>query len=64
MVDDDTGVELEYDNEEASTGKSLEAETDEGDSVLADQCAGSYSKAFSQSYHSINQPASVVGVID
>ena len=55
VVDDDTVVELECDHEETSTGKILGAETDEGDSVLADQSAGSFGKPFSQSCHSINQ---------
>ncbi len=64
VVDDDTGIELERDNEKTGTGKNLGAETDEGDSVLADQSARSFGKSFSQSYHSINQPPSVVRVID
>ena len=34
MVDDDTGVEPEYNDEEIGTGKSLGAETDEGYSLL------------------------------
>ena len=64
VVDDDTGIELECDNEKTGTGKSVGAETDEGDSVLADQSARSCGRPFSQSYHSINQQPSVIRVID
>ena len=51
VVDDDTGVELECNDEKIGTGKSLGAEADEGDSVLADQSARSCVRPFSQSYH-------------
>ena len=64
VVDDDTGIELECDNEKTRAGKSLGAETDESDSVLADQSARSCGRAFSQSYHSNNQQAPIVRVID
>ena len=64
VVDDDTGVELECDDEEAGTGKSLGAEADEGYSVLADQSGRTCGKTFPQSYHSINQQPSVVRAID
>ena len=64
MVDDDAGVELECDNEETGTGQSLGAETNEGDSVLADQFGRSSGEAVSESYHSVNQQASVAADID
>ena len=64
VVDDDIVAEPECNDEEVGTGKSLGAETDEGDSVLADQSARSSGKTLSQSYHSINQQPSVVRVID
>ena len=54
VVDDDSGVELECDDEETGTGKSLGAETDESDSVLADQFARSCGDPVPKSDHSIN----------
>ena len=64
VVDDDFSVEPECDNEETGAGKSLGAETDEGDSVLADQFGRSSGEAVSESYHSVNQQASVAADID
>ena len=64
VVDDDIVAEPECNDEEIGTGKNLGTETDEGDSVLADQSARSSGKTFSQSNHSINPQASVAGVID
>ena len=52
MVDDDLVVEFECHDEAVGAGQKLGAETDEGDSVLADQSAGSSGKAQSQSDHS------------
>ena len=64
VVDDDSGVELECDDEETGTGERVGAETDEGDSVLADQSTGSCDKPVSQSYRSVNPKPSVVRGID
>ena len=64
MVDDDFVSEFECHDEAVGAGKKLGAETDEGDSVLADQSAGSSGKAQSQSDHSINPQASVDRGVD
>lgn len=64
MVDDDIIVEPQCHDEEIGFGKSLGAEKDEGDSVLADQFARSCGRALSQSDHSINPHPSIVRVID
>ena len=64
MVDDDPGDEPEWDHEETGSGQGLGAETDESDSVLADQTTRPCGQSVSQPYHPINRQASVVRDID
>ena len=64
VVDDDPCDEPECAHEETGSGQSLGAETDESDTVLADQSGRPSGESVSQPNHTIKLQESVIRDID